>query len=191
MRRGGPTLHKIYPAATALVILAALPMFAPRAAQAQTVSSPLPIRVKLGILTPQEGKTRDTYGSPLYFGEIEVALPSLTGGRYSASVGYGQNSRDGNTFRVIPITVSRLFSPPNPVSGATGNIYYGLGAGAYLMRASGNGSSVSKTNIGGFGVAGYQAPGGSYFFEAKYHLVGGSVRGAKASGLALMLGRRF
>lgn len=190
-RRGGCTLQKIYSVAAALALTAVLPCFAPQTARAQSVSSPVPIRVKIGIHTPADNGTRSAYGSPLFLGELEIGLPSLTGGRYAASIGYERSSRDGRTLEVIPITASRLFSPPNPAAGLTGTVYYGLGAGVYLMRAKGNGASANKNNLGGFGVVGYQFPGGGFLVEAKYHLVSGSAGGAKASGLALMVGKRL
>ncbi len=83
----------------------------------------------------------------------------------------------------------RLFSPPNPARGVTGNVYFGAGLGAYFLKATAPGVSESKTRPGLFGVVGYQFPN-PFFLEAKYHLTG-KVAGVSANGLALMVGRHF
>lgn len=157
----------------------------PQEAQAQ-VGGIVPIRAKIGVFLPQDSEAKDFAGSTHINAEIETTLPA-TGLRLTA--GYSQGSRGGRKVRMIPLTVSKVFTPPNPAAGVTGNVYFGLGVGAYLLRASGAGVSESKTTIGGFGVAGYQFPN-AYFVEAKYHVVG-KVGGVSPNGIALLLGRSF
>jgi len=149
----------------------------------------VPVRVKLGVLLPQDNDTKDFAGSTHLNGEVDVSLPNFGQGKYIFTAGYSQGSRDGGKLRVIPLTVARVFGPPNPLSGIIGNVYFGVGAGAYLLKASSAGDSESKTTIGGFGVIGYQFPN-PYFVEAKYH-VAGSVRGISPNGLAILVGRHF
>lgn len=150
----------------------------------------LPIRAKIGVLTPS-GSGKDFSGSTHFSGEVELLLPKLFPGKGKTgiNVGFSRGSRGGNTLQVVPVTIERLFSPPNPVGSVTGNIYGGVGIGPYFVRASGNGTSASKTTLGGFGVVGYQLPN-KYFVEAKYHLAG-KVNGINPGGLALMVGRSF
>jgi hypothetical protein len=116
-------------------------------------------------------------------------LPNFGAGKYIFTAGYSQGSGDGGKLRVIPVTVARVFGPPNPLAGVTGNVYFGVGAGAYFLKASAGGESESKTTLGGFGVIGYQFPN-PYFIEAKYH-VAGSVNGISPNGLAILVGRHF
>ena len=158
----------------------------PAAAQGTGI---VPVRVKVGLMLPQDSDTKDFAGSRLLNGEVDVSLPNLGAGKYILTAGYAQGSRGGGKLRVIPVTVARVFGPPNPLSGVTGNVYFGLGAGAYFLRASGGGTSESKTRLGGFGLIGYQLPN-PYFIEAKYH-VAGSVNGISPNGLAIMVGRHF
>lgn len=150
-------------------------------AQAQ-ISSPLPLRVKLGVFLPEDGGTSLN-------GEVDLTVPAPGAGRTVVTAGYAEGSEGGRRLRVIPVTISQVFSPPNPASGLTGNVYFGAGAGAYFLRVSGGGRSESKTTLGGFGVAGYQFPG-EFFVEAKYHIAG-KVAGLSPNGFAFLLGRRF
>lgn len=142
----------------------------------------LPLRFKVGVLLPQDGGTA-------FNGEIDLTLPTPGAARTVLTAGYAETSENGRKLRIIPLTISQVFSPPNPAGRVTGNVYFGLGVGAYLLRASGRGQSESKTRIGGFGVAGYQFPN-EYFVEAKYHLAD-EVGGISPNGVALLLGRRF
>lgn len=150
----------------------------------------LPIRAKIGVLNPS-GSGKDFSGSTHISGEIELLLPKLFPGKgkTGVNIGISRGSKNGNRLQVVPLTIERLFSPPNPAGSLTGNIYGGVGVGPYFVRASGNGTSASKTTLGGFGVVGYQLPN-KYFVEAKYHLAG-KVNGINPGGLALMVGRSF
>ena len=159
-------------------------------AHAQLGKSPLPLRIKAGVLLPSDGDTKDFAGSTLYGVEADLSVPLPGAGQSTFTAGYFEGRKNGRTFRVIPLTISQIFSAPNPASGLTGNLYYGLGTGVYLLRASGNGDSEDKTTFGGFGVVGYQLPSGAFFIEGKYH-VAGSVAGLSPRGLSFTLGRRF
>jgi len=149
----------------------------------------LPIRLKLGVLLPTDGDVKNFVGTPIYSGELQVDLPSLGSGKSSLSVGYMERGSHGNSFRSIPLTLTRLFSPPNPLAGTTGNVYFGAGAGVYFLHRGGDGSD-SATKFGIHGVVGYQFPN-PWFVEGKYHLVSGGVNGLSPNGLNLFLGRRF
>ena len=157
-------------------------------AQAQ-LGSVVPVRAKLGVLLPQDGDTKDFGGDVLYGGELDVTVPLPGAGQTVFTAGYYEGRNSGRKYRVIPLTISQVFSPPNPAAGLTGNVYFGLGAGAYLLRASGEGESEEKTTFGGFALAGYQFPN-AFFVEGKYH-VAGSVGGLSPNGLSFTLGRRF
>ena len=165
-------------------------------AQAQGIGSVLPVRVKVGVLLPSQGDTKSRTADTFFSGEVDVDLPAAGLGRRRVTVGYAQSVDGGQTLRVIPVTLSQVFSPPNPASGLTGNVYFGLGAGAYFTRASGipvaegETDSESKTLLGGFAMAGYQFPN-AFFVEGKYHLVSGKVAGLSPNGIAVLLGRRF
>jgi hypothetical protein len=167
-------------------MLAAASAYAP-AAHSQSTGL-IPVRAKVGAFLPQSSG-KDFAGSTNFIVEGDVAIPNLSAGKIFVSAGYSQGSNNGNKMRVIPITIGRYFAAPNPLASVTGNVYGGLGAGAYLVRASTPVSSESKTTIGGFGVVGYQFPS-KFFVEAKYHIAG-KVNGARPSGLAIMVGRSF
>ena len=171
--------------AGALLIAAGAACASP--AQAQTTGL-IPFRAKVGGFFPQ-GSGKDFAGSTNFIVEADVSIPTLSAGKLFVSAGYTQGSNNGRKLRVIPITVGRYFSAPNPLAGVTGNVYGGVGAGAYLVRASTPTDSESKATIGGFGVVGYQFPS-KLFVEAKYH-VAGRVGGARPGGLAVMVGRSF
>jgi hypothetical protein len=195
MFEGGrsPILNRHKTAATMLGMLAATTAIfaAPTPAQAQ--SSPLPIRLKLGILNAQDRDVRNHVGSTLYGGEVEVGLPGIVGGQTVVSLGYFERRRGGNSFRVIPLTVSRLYSPPNPATGLTGNVYFGFGGGLYYLRRGGD-NSDTETTFGGFGVAGYRFPRRVLIFdlvEAKFHLVAGSANGLSPNGFTFMAGMQL
>lgn len=151
----------------------------------------IPLRAKVGVNLTRSSATKNFSGSTGYGAEVDVAIPKFLGiGQTFVSAGYFQNSNNGNKLRMIPVTIGRYFSPPNPVGGLTGNVYFGAGLGPYFLRASGaGGGSTSKTTIGGFATAGYQFPN-PYFIEAKYHLVG-KVGGLNPSSLVIMGGRHF
>ncbi|MBV9865857.1 MAG: hypothetical protein JO316_10925 [Abitibacteriaceae bacterium] len=179
-------MNKVYKSFVALGIFVGVTITKPALAQS---TGPVPVRVKLGVLLPAQSTTKNFAGSTQFNAEADVAIPSLGAGRTLVGLGYSQGSKNGGKLRSIPLTVTRLFSPPNPVAGVTGNVYFGLGAGAYFLRASGPGGSASKTRPGAFGVVGYQFPN-PFFVEAKYHIVG-KVVGVSPTGLSLMIGRRF
>ena len=169
-------------------VLAGLSLGSVPSAQAQNTGL-VPLRAKLGVLYPTNGATRDATGNIHLGGEVDVALPKLFGGKYLISAGYFEGRDNGNKLRMIPLTIGRYIQPPNPVGALTGNVYFGAGVGAYLLRAQAGGVSDSKTTIGGYGSVGYQFPN-PYFVEAKYHLVG-KVNGLRPGGLAITVGRHF
>ena len=150
-------------------------------AAAQTAGI-LPVRIKAGVLLPQDGGTA-------FNGEVDLAVPTPGAGQTMLTAGYAEGRENGRKLRIIPVTIARIFAPPNPVAGVTGNVYFGIGVGAYFLRASGGGASESKTRPGGFAMAGYQFPS-ALFVEAKYHVTG-EVAGLSPNGVALLLGRRF
>ena len=159
------------------------------AAHAQGVGL-LPVRVKIGASLPTQSETKDRVGDIIPAAELDLRIPRLFaggGGSTYASIGY----QDRGGLRTIPITLSKTFSPVNPLKVATGNVYFGLGAGAYLLQGDdGIGPSQSKTTFGGFAQAGYQFPN-PYFIEAKYQLVAGKADGLSPTGLVLFVGRKF
>ena len=150
----------------------------------------IPLRAKVGVTLNQSSTTKNFSGSTGLTGEVDVNVPWLGMSNVMFSAGYQQSSRSGRELRVIPLTLGKTFGPPNPLSGVTGNVYFGAGVGAYLLRASGGGVSDSATKPGAFGMVGYQFPN-PYFVEAKYHLIGGKVGGIRANNLAVMVGRHF
>ena len=160
-----------------------------RAAKAQGTGL-LPVRVKIGAVLPTQSETKDRAGDIIPAAELDLRIPRLfSGGKGSTYASIGYQDRGG--LRTIPITLSRTFSPVNPLKVATGNAYFGLGAGVYLLNGDDNiGSSQSKTTFGGFAQAGYQFPN-PYFIEAKYQLVAGKADGLSPNGLVLFVGRKF
>lgn len=154
-----------------------------RPAQAQ---SPVPIRLKLGVLAATESKVRDVTSSPMFSGEVEVKLPIS---QLSVSLGYSYGKKGGNSFQSIPLMVNKLFSPPNPLAGTLGNIYFGAGVGAYFLHRGGD-DSGNSTSIGVRGLVGYQFPN-PFFLEAQYQLVAGGVKGLRPNGLLLYGGYKF
>lgn len=182
-------MNKICQSTAVASLVACAASARPTAAQGVPSINPLKARLKIGVLLPNQSNTRTFTGSTHFNAEADIAVPNLGQGRTYATIGYSQGSKHGGKLRSIPLTLTRIFSPPNPVSGVTGNVYFGLGAGAYFLRASGGGVSESKTRLGGFGVVGYNFPN-PFFVEAKYQFVG-KVAGVSPTGLALMVGRRF
>ena len=174
-------------AVTALVIVAGGFGAVAKPAAAQGTGT-LPIRAKLGVFLPR-GDAKEFAGSTHFSGEVDVAIPSLGMGRTLVTAGYYQGSKSGRKLRMIPVTITKVLSPPNPAGRITGNVYFGIGAGLYFLRASGDDDSDSKVRPGGFAMAGYQFPN-PYFVEAKYHIAG-SVSGVSPRGLAILVGRRF
>lgn len=150
----------------------------------------LPLRVKIGASLPTQSETKDRAGDIIPAAELDLRIPRLfSGGNGSTYASIGYQDRGG--LRTIPITLSRTFSPVNPLKVATGNPYFGLGLGAYLLQGdNGIGSSQSKTTFGGFAQVGYQFPN-PYFVEAKYQLVAGKADGLSPNGLLLFVGRKF
>jgi hypothetical protein len=179
----------------ALVAVGGAMVASPQTAQAQ-VSNIIPIRLKLGVLLPSDRDTKDLGGNTHLSGEIDVALPFTggSGGQTLLSVGYSRGSRSGDSFQVIPVSLTKISSPPNPVGRITGNVYYGGGVGLYFVKAnrdSGSDSfSKNRTLFGASLVAGYQTPL-AFFVEGKYHLVTGSVEGYSPNGLSIFIGKRL
>jgi len=172
-----------------LLLVAPVAIFAAPSAHAQSTGL-LPVRVKIGALLPSQGAAKSNAGSVVPAAEVDVRIPSFLGGSF-ASVGYQERSKNGGRLRVIPITISRTFSPPNPAGRLTGNIYGGLGAGAYLLEGRGiGGSSINRTTLGGFAQVGYQTPS-KFFIEAKYQITAQRAGGISPNGLLLFIGRSF
>ena len=158
-------------------------MLTARPAQAQ---SPVPIRLKLGALFATDGDVKDVAGSTLFSSEVEVRLPLS---QLSVSLGYTYGKKDGDSLQSIPLLINQRFSPPNPLSGTIGNVYFGAGIGLYFLHRGGSGSK-SDTKIGGRGLVGYQFPN-PFFVEAQYHLVAGGVNGLSPNGPVLYGGYKF
>lgn len=162
---------------------------APRPALAQSTGI-VPVRVKIGALLPAQSEARDNAGSLVPAAEVDIRIPRILGADF-VSVGIQSRSNNGGRLRVVPITISRTFQPPNPVGAVTGSPYFGVGAGAYFLNGrSGGGQSDSKIAPGAFGQAGYQFPN-KFFIEAKYQIVAGKVAGLRPNGLVLSIGRSF
>jgi hypothetical protein len=149
----------------------------------------LPIRLKLGVLLPTDSDVRDFVGNPILGGEVQLDLPASVSGRSAVSLGYMERSSHGKSFRAIPLTLTRFYSPPNPFAGKTGNVYFGGGVGVYFLHRGGP-DSDDATKFGIHAVVGYQFPN-PWFVEGKYHLVSGGVNGLSPNGLNLFLGRKF
>jgi hypothetical protein len=160
----------------------------PQTAQAQTTGL-VPLRVKVGALLPSQSNSRDNAGSVVPAAEVDVRIPRILGADF-VSVGIQQRSNNGGKLRVVPLTLSRTFQPPNPLGRVTGTPYFGLGVGAYQLQGQRNGDSKTKITPGGFAQVGYQLPS-KFFVEAKYQLVFGKAAGLSANGLALFVGRSF
>jgi hypothetical protein len=138
-----------------------------------------------------DGDSKQVAGSPLYAAEADVIVPSLSGSKTILTAGFQDRSSNGDSLRVIPLTISQTTALPNPASMVTGTVYFGLGAGAYLLHAEKDGDSKDKTTFGGFGVVGYQFPVVGIFAELKYQLVAGTANGARPDGLLIMIGKRL
>jgi hypothetical protein len=166
-----------------------LMMLAPRA-QAQTTGL-IPVRAKIGALLPAQSEARDNAGSIVPAAEVDIRIPPILGANF-VSIGIQTRSNNGGRLRVVPVTVSRTFQPPNPVGRITGSPYFGVGAGAYFLngRNGQTGQSDSKIAPGAFGQVGYQLPS-KLFVEAKYQLVAGKAAGLRPNGLVLAIGRAF
>lgn len=161
---------------------------APRPSQAQTTGL-VPFRVKVGALLASQSNTRDNAGSVIPAAEVDMRIPSILGANF-VSLGIQSRSKNGGHLRVVPLTLSRTFQPPNPVGRVTGSPYFGVGAGPYFLQGRRDGESNSKVTLGGFGQIGYQFPS-KFFVEAKYQLVAGKSAGLAANGIALFVGRSF
>lgn len=161
----------------------------PQIAHAQSTGL-LPLRVKVGALLPTQEAARDSSGSVVPAGEVDVRIPSFLGGSF-ATIGYQERGRNGGKLRTIPLTISRTFSPTNPVGGVTGNLYFGVGAGPYFLSGrDANGDSKSRVTIGGFAQIGYETPS-KFFIEAKYQLTAQKAAGLSPNGVLLFVGRSF
>lgn len=179
-------MNKISLPLLVFVVTAGAAMLLPTPAAHAQSTGLLPIRAKLGVVLPSNTTTKDRVGDVIPTGEIDLRIPRFLGGSF-ASIGYQE--RGG--LRTVPITISRTYGPANPLQAVTGNVYFGLGAGVYLLHGDdGVGSSNSKTTVGGFGQIGYQFPN-PYFVEAKYQAVVGKADGLTPNGLVLFVGRRF
>jgi len=150
----------------------------------------IPVRVKIGALLPSQGGAKTNAGTVIPAAEVDVRIPSFLGGSF-ATLGYQQGSKRGGRLRVIPLTLSRTFSPPNPAGRLTGNVYVGVGTGPYFLQGRGiGGSSINRTTLGGFVQVGYQTPT-KFFIEAKYQLTAQRAGGLSPNGLLLFVGRSF
>ena len=169
--------------------LALSAFFAPRAAHAQSTGL-VPVRVKIGALLPTQGAAKNRAGSVVPAAEVDVRIPGFFGGSF-ASVGYQERGKNGGKLRVVPLTVSRTFSPPNPAGAVTGNVYAGIGAGPYFLQGrSAAGNSKSLTTLGGFAQIGYQTPS-KFFVEAKYQITAQKAAGISPNGLLIFVGTTF
>ncbi len=176
--------HLVAGASLALSALAS-----PRAARAQTTGL-VPVRVKIGALLPSQAGAKRQSGSVIPSAEVDVRIPGFLGGS-TASIGYQERGKSGGKLRVVPLTLSRTFSPPNPAGRATGNVYAGIGAGPYFLQGRQAGSaSKSVTTLGGFAQIGYQTPS-KFFVEAKYQITAQKVAGLSPNGLLLFVGTTF
>ncbi|HEX9998671.1 MAG TPA: outer membrane beta-barrel protein [Abditibacterium sp.] len=180
--------HSLSRSVAVLTGVFALSSLAPRTASAQTTGL-VPFRVKIGALLPSQGAAKDNAGSVIPSAELDLRIPPILGANF-VSLGIQTASDNGGKLRVIPLTVSRTFQPPNPVGRITGSPYFGVGAGAYFLKGRQNGVSDSKTTVGGFGQIGYQFPS-KLFVEAKYQLVAGKVAGLRPNGIVVSVGRSF
>ena len=174
------------------VSLVAVSLMALAAPQTQAQSTGLvPVRVKIGALLPSQSEARDNSGSVVPAAEVDIRIPRILGADF-VSVGIQTRSNNGGRLRVVPVTVSRTFQPPNPVGSITGSPYFGVGAGAYFLNGKNgtSGQSDSKIAPGAFGQVGYQFPN-KLFVEAKYQIVAGKAAGLRPNGLVLALGRSF
>lgn len=170
-------------------LLAVIAAATPRAAHAQSTGI-VPVRVKVGALLPTQSAAKTYSGSVVPAAEVDVRIPSFLGGS-TASIGYQDRGRNGGRLRTIPITISRTFSPPNPAGVVTGNVYFGVGAGAYLMNGeSAAGNSQSRATIGGFAQIGYQTPS-KFFVEAKYQITAQKAAGLSPNGVLVFVGTTF
>jgi hypothetical protein len=195
MQKGGRTTILPQRNACATLLFAAgiaFCLYTPATARAQ--SSPIPIRLKLGALLASDGDVRSFSGSPLFAAELDVDLPQVATGKTRIGIGYYERSKSGRKFTTIPVTISRIFTPPNPTASVTGSPYFGFGVGGYFLRRSGPGGD-NELKPGGFGVAGYDFPqkflGFISFVEAKYHLVAGGANGLSPNGLLVTIGTRL
>ncbi|GEM_PF-1652965 len=188
--RGRVRRHPLIAALPALSLLLVAGAAPQRPAAAQ-VNSPLPIRLKAGVLLPSSGETKRETSNTHFAAEVDVFLPiTIPYGGNIATVGYYENFSGDRKLRTIPITLSTISSPSNPVGAVTGNLYYGGGIGAYIMQASGGGEpSKSGTRFGGFLVVGYQTPT-NFFAEAKY-IQAGDVDGLRPNGFTFFIGTRL
>ncbi len=170
-------------------LLAVSAFASPRAAHAQSTGL-VPVRLKIGALLPSQSAAKSFSGSVVPAGEVDVRIPSFLGGSF-ATIGYQERGRNGGKLRTIPITISRTFSPPNPAGALTGNVYFGVGAGAYLLNGqNASGASQSRTTLGGFAQIGYQTPS-KFFVEAKYQLTAQKAAGLSPNGVLLFVGTTF
>src|SRR5688500_5920164 len=115
MQKGGRTTIRPRRNACAPLLLAAgiaFRLYTPATARAQ--SSPIPIRLKLGALLASDGDVRTFSGSPLLAAELDVDLPQVATGKTRISIGYYGRSKSGRSFTAIPVTIARIFTPPNP-----------------------------------------------------------------------------
>lgn len=150
-------------------------------------SETIPLRIRLGVLRPNNSTTRTLSGSQVPGGMVDLSSSRSEDAR-TLTVGYFEGSSAGKSFRVAPLLVTKTSTGASSTSNSTGmtGFFTSEGFGAYFIDAAGSGF---KTRMGGYIGAGLRLSGG-LFVEAQYHYVSGSVNGASPNGIALFIGRR-
>lgn len=178
-----------------LALLIGIALTCARASQAQLLARPS-VRITLGAIPSPDGDIRRHVGSPFPLGIAEISIPQLFGAGNYLGIGYGERRRDGNSLRVIPITLTRLYTPNLVTNRITGYPYGGAGFALYLLRGRTNGGAGESdetdenTAYGFTTIVGYQLPN-AVFVEARYNAVTGSARGMNPGGLWLMAGLKL
>lgn len=164
-------------------------------AHAQILSKPT-FRLSAGGLPSPDGDVKRLVGSPYPLALAEISVPQLFGTNNYVGIGYGERRRDGNLFRVIPITLTHLYTPESAITRVTGYPYGGAGVALYLLRGRSGGQAGQNTQsdeqvaYGFTTIIGYQLPN-AFFLEARYNAVTGSARSMSPGGLWLMAGFRL
>ena len=185
MKKGGGTILRKGLAVSCAVLTGAIAGIGVGAQPAQA-QSPVPIRLKLGALIATDSDVKKAAGDVLFSSEVDVTIPLA---KISVSLGYTYGKKGNSSLTSVPLLVNKLFSPPNPLAGTVGNVYFGAGAGVYFLRRGGY-KAATDTKIGGRAFVGYQFPK-PYFVEAQYHLVAGGVNGLSPNGPVFYGGYKF